>query len=227
MSQKFSLYEDLAVEENLNFFGGIYGVINQDLQRRKKELLELTNLLGWEKYLTKELSTGMKQRLALAVSIIHKPQIVFLDEPTSGTDPLSRKNFWQIIQNLAEKGISIFVTTHFLEEAEYCNKISMIDTGKIVATGNPRALKNIYSKRPIFEVDFSSLQIPLEIQRKGCPLGELSLFGTKLHLFANDEYSAEEVEKYFDEHWGTEKATVRKIEPTMEDVFINLITKKK
>lgn len=226
MSQKFSLYEDLTVEENLNFFGGVYDTGKQNLNKRKKELLELTDMLGWEQYLTKELSTGMKQRLALAVSIIHKPRIVFLDEPTSGTDPLSRKNFWGIIQNLAEEGISIFVTTHFLEEAEYCNKISMIDSGKIVATGSPRTLKSIYSKYPIFELDFGSLQISLEVQQKGCFLGELSLFGTKLHLFANREYSVEEVEKYFKENSETERIMVRKIEPTMEDVFINLIMKK-
>jgi ABC-2 type transport system ATP-binding protein len=226
MSQKFSLYEDLTVEENLNFFGGVYGLSNQDLQRRKKELLELTDMLGWEKYLTKELSTGMKQRLGLAVSIIHKPRIVFLDEPTSGTDPLSRRNFWRIIQNLAQEGICVFVITHFLEEAEYCNKISMIDAGKIIATGSPGTLKRIYSKHPIFEVDFNSLQISLAIQKEGCTLGELSLFGTKLHLFANNEYSVEEVEKYFYEKWEVEKIIVRKIEPTIEDVFINLIMKK-
>lgn len=226
MSQKFSLYEDLTVEENLNFFGGVYGIDKQNLDKRKKELLELIDMYGWEKYLTKELSTGMKQRLALAVSIIHKPRIVFLDEPTSGTDPLSRKNFWTIIQNLAEQGISIFVTTHFLEEAEYCNKISMIDAGKIVATGSPKMLKKVYSKYPIFEIDFGSLQTSLEIHKEGCTLGELSIFGTKLHLFANNEYSVEEVEKYFAKNWETKKTMVRRIEPTMEDVFINLIIKK-
>lgn len=226
MSQKFSLYEDLTVEENLNFFGGIYGLRNQDLHRRKKELLELIDMLGWEKYLTKELSTGMKQRLALAVSIMHKPRILFLDEPTSGTDPLSRKNFWRIIQNLAEQGISIFVTTHFLEEAEYCNKISMIDAGKIVATGSPKMLKKVHSKYPIFEIDFGSLATSLEIQKEGCTLGELSLFGTKLHLFANNEYSVEEVKKYFDENWKAEKTMVRRVEPTIEDVFIDLIMNK-
>ncbi len=226
MSQKFSLYEDLTVEENLNFFGGIYDIDKQNLNRRKKELLELTDMLGWEKYLTKELSTGMKQRLALAVSIIHKPRIVFLDEPTSGTDPLSRKNFWRIIQNLTQEGICVFVTTHFLEEAEYCNKISMIDAGKIVATGSPRVLKRVYSEHPIFEVDLGSLQTSLEIQRKGCSLGELSLFGTKLHLFANKEYSEEEVEEHFKENWKKEKTIVRRIEPTMEDVFIKLIMQK-
>lgn len=226
MSQKFSLYEDLTVEENLNFFGGVYGIDKQNLNKRKKELLELIDMYGWEKYLTKELSTGMKQRLALAVSIIHKPRIVFLDEPTSGTDPLSRKNFWTIIQNLAEQGISIFVTTHFLEEAEYCNKISMIDAGKIVATGSPKMLKKVYSKYPIFEIDFGSLQTSLEIHKEGCTLGELSIFGTKLHLFANNEYSVEEVEKYFAKNWATEKTMVRRIEPTMEDVFINLIINK-
>ncbi len=141
MSQKFSLYNDLTVEENLNFFGGVYGLRGNQLSERKKWALGVSFLEGKEKLLTGSLPGGIKQRLALATAVIHRPGIVFLDEPTSGVDPLSRRAFWDLIHSLAEDGTTVFVTTHYLEEAEYCANIILINAGKLIAEGTPTALK--------------------------------------------------------------------------------------
>lgn len=141
MSQRFSLYNDLSVEENINFFGGIYGLDGKYLQERKNWVLEISQLKGEEKTLTGSLPGGIKQRLALGTAVIHKPKIVYLDEPTSGVDPISRRNFWNLIHDLSAQGTTIFVTTHYLEEAEYCGNIILIDEGKIVAEGGAKELK--------------------------------------------------------------------------------------
>lgn len=142
MSQKFSLYDDLTVEENINFYGGIYELPADKLNERKEWILKMADLEGKEKRLTRELAGGWKQRLALGCAIIHTPQIVFLDEPTSGVDPVSRRNFWELIYNLAENGTTVFVTTHYLDEAEYCNTVGMIFQGKIRTIGTPSELKS-------------------------------------------------------------------------------------
>lgn len=144
MSQKFSLYNDLTVEENLNFFGGVYGLRGNQLAERKKWALSVSFLEGKEKLLTASLPGGIKQRLALATAVIHRPGIVFLDEPTSGVDPVSRRAFWDLIHSLAEEGTTVFVTTHYLEEAEYCANIILINAGKLIAEGTPTSLKQKY-----------------------------------------------------------------------------------
>jgi ABC-2 type transport system ATP-binding protein len=141
MSQKFSLYGDLTVEENINFFSSVYGLTGEKLEERKKWVLRIAGIEGRKNSLTQTLSTGFKQRLALGCAVIHEPKIVFLDEPTGGVDPLSRKNFWDLINELSERGITVFVTTHYLDEAEFCNRIMMIDAGKLIAGGSPAELK--------------------------------------------------------------------------------------
>src|SRR5438477_9073074 len=137
MSQKFSLYNDLTVEENLNFFGGVYGLDKNTLEQRKKYALEMSHLTNERSRLTDTLSAGFKQRLALGCAIIHEPKVVFLDEPTGGVDPVMRKGFWELINTLSDQGTTILVTTHYLDEAEFCNEIILIDAGKLVACGAP------------------------------------------------------------------------------------------
>ncbi|MGD9733563.1 MAG: ABC transporter ATP-binding protein, partial [Desulfamplus sp.] len=141
MSQKFSLYEDLTVEENINFYGGIYGLEGRRLELKKDWAVEMAGLKDHRKSLTRILSGGWKQRLALACAILHEPPIIFLDEPTSGVDPISRRGFWDLIYQMAESGITIFVTTHYMDEAEYCDRIALIYRGDMIAIGTPMELK--------------------------------------------------------------------------------------
>ncbi|MBN2409912.1 MAG: ABC transporter ATP-binding protein [Candidatus Aminicenantes bacterium] len=141
MSQKFSLYEDLTVAENIRFFGGIYGLSSRRVGERLSWVLEMAGLLGREQALTGELAGGWKQRLALGCALLHEPEIVFLDEPTAGVDPVSRRRFWDLIYDLSVKGVTVFVTTHYLDEAEYCHRIMLMHAGKIIAGGSPRELK--------------------------------------------------------------------------------------
>ncbi len=141
MSQKFSLYEDLSVEENIDFYAGIYSIKKEERPSVKERILGVTNLQGQEKMLAGELPTGLKQRLALGCAIVHQPPILFLDEPTSGVDPISRRQFWDLIRNLSRNGTTVFVTTHFMDEAEYCNHIAFIASGKLVNIGTPTELK--------------------------------------------------------------------------------------
>ena len=152
MSQRFSLYEDLTVEENLQFFGGIYGLRNAEIAVRKKELFHLLSLGEVERQNTADLPLGWKQRVALASAVIHRPRIVFLDEPTSGVDPVSRRHFWALIHNMAAEGTTVFVTTHYMEEAEYCDRISIMELGRIIALGTPAELKERFSKSSVEEV---------------------------------------------------------------------------
>lgn len=146
MSQKFSLYNDLKVRENVEFFGGIYGLSNKVIKERRKELFDLTGLTGKEKYITKSLPLGFKQRLALVCATLHDPDLVFLDEPTSGIDPQARRNFWELIYEMGESGKTIFVTTHYMDEAEYCHRVSIMRKGKIIALDSPANLRAEYGK---------------------------------------------------------------------------------
>ena len=141
MSQKFSLYDDLTVAENIEFYAGIYQIVRADLDRVTQRVLKLTDLLGKDKVLTAELSRGLKQRLALGCAIVHQPPVVFLDEPTSGVDPIVRRQFWELIGELATQGTTVFVTTHFMDEAEHCNRIAFIAGGRLVSLGTPTELK--------------------------------------------------------------------------------------
>ncbi|RKY87462.1 ABC transporter ATP-binding protein [candidate division KSB1 bacterium] len=155
MSQKFSLYEDLRVEENLLFYGGIYNMKNKNLKVKLNEMLVRLDLLHLRKKMTSELPLGWKQKLALGCALLHNPEIIFLDEPTAGVDPISRKNFWYLIYNMVNNGKTIFVTTHYLDEAEYCHRISIMHQGKIIVTGTPEKLKSQYKKTNIEDVFIS------------------------------------------------------------------------
>lgn len=223
MSQRFSLYEDLTVEENINFFGRVYGLTNGEIQKRKDWVLEIANLKGREKSITGTLSGGWKQRLALGCAVLHKPRIVFLDEPTSGVDPVMRRKFWELINDLSAEGVTVLVTTHFLEEAEYCNDIIFINAGKIIAGGSPKELKHNYIKTPILEVQCSNVIEAMSLIEKEPWALETSVFGTYLHVSVEEEAKARKNIQQILRANSIEWNHIDKITPSLEDVFIYLL----
>lgn len=158
MSQRFSLYDDLTVDENINFFMGIYGVDRAKRAARKQYALDMAGLVGQEQTMTRTLSGGWKQRLALGCAILHEPPIVFLDEPTSGVDPIARRAFWDLIYQLSEAGQTVFVTTHYMDEAEYCHRVALLYHGKMIALGTPAELKSSMTKTSMEEVFVASIE---------------------------------------------------------------------
>ncbi|MCU7511994.1 MAG: ABC transporter ATP-binding protein [Ignavibacteria bacterium] len=228
MSQKFSLYNDLTVEENINFFGGIYGLYNDKLRERKKWVLKVADLEGREKTITGSLPGGIKQRLALGTAVIHEPKIVFLDEPTSGVDPISRRNFWDLINELSSHGITVFVTTHYLEEAEFCNNIILINAGKLIAEGSSKELKTNYLSNTILEIECERTVQAMEILEKEDFVDEVSIFGNNMHIAVNSKYTGEdEIRRILGEKNSIPVKRIDRIVPTLEDVFIHLLEKDK
>jgi ABC-2 type transport system ATP-binding protein len=227
MSQKFSLYNDLAVGENLDFFGGVYGLSNEKLKERKKWVLKIANLEGKENLLTGSLPGGIKQRLALGAAVIHQPGIVFLDEPTSGVDPISRRNFWELINELSSEGTTVFVTTHYLEEAEFCNNIILIDAGKLIAEGNPKQLKTDYLKNNIYEIESDKVIDALELFEKQSFVVETSIFGNNIHISVEEKFNDLTRINKICEEYGITIKRINKIVPTLEDVFIHLLGNEK
>lgn len=223
MSQKFSLYEDLTVEENINFYGGIYGLHGQRLTQRRDWAVSMAGLAEHRTSLTAVLSGGWKQRLALACAILHEPPIVFLDEPTSGVDPLSRRRFWDLIYTMADHGITVFVTTHYMEEAEYCDRIALIYGGKMIATGSPLELKTRFMQDEIIDLRCPDPQILIESLHNLAGVRDASVFGSGLHIVTSDaDITGPAITAILEKH-GIKEATMRTILPSMEDVFISLI----
>ncbi|MDO8549751.1 MAG: ABC transporter ATP-binding protein [Ignavibacteria bacterium] len=228
MSQRFSLYNDLTVEENINFFGGVYGLEESEFEERKKWVLKIANLEGKEKTLTSSLPGGIKQRLALGTAVIHKPEIVFLDEPTSGVDPISRRRFWDLIHELSSEGITVLVTTHYLEEAEYCNNIILINRGKIIAQGTSDELKKNYIKNTILQIECDKVIEALEILEKQNFVNEVSIFGNSIHIVVNDNYKNEEqIRNLLEKNHSINVFRIDSIVPTLEDVFIHVLEEDK
>jgi len=226
MSQRFSLYNDLTVQENIDFFGGVYGLSGSYFKERKNWVLEIANLKGKENLLTGSLPGGIKQRLALGTAVIHNPKIVFLDEPTSGVDPISRRNFWDLINQLSEEGTTVFVTTHYLEEAEFCNNIILINAGKLVAEGTSEGLKTNYINHKILDIECDRTVEAMEILEKESFVLDTSIFGNNLHISVLDDVSAKKSVLSLLE--GKHSFQIRKMDtivPTLEDVFIHLIEK--
>ncbi len=223
MSQRFSLYDDLTVEENINFFGGVYGLEGDELRERKKWVLDIANLQGKQKLLTGSLPGGIKQRLALGTAVIHRPGIVFLDEPTSGVDPISRRNFWELINDLSGEGTTVLVTTHYLEEAEYCNNIILINAGKLIAEGASKVLKTEYIKNPIFEIECDKVVDALELMEKQDFVSETSIFGNQIHLIVNNKFESKDQIAFVLKRNGISVKRIDQIIPTLEDVFIHLL----
>jgi ABC-2 type transport system ATP-binding protein len=223
MSQRFSLYDDLTVAQNIKFFGGVYGLHNSRLNDRMRWVLHMADLEGRENSLTKTLSGGVKQRLALGCAILHEPPIVFLDEPTGGVDPISRRNFWELINQLSSEGITVLVTTHFLDEAEYCNDIILINTGKLIAGGSPVQLKTDHIKSPILEVACSNVVEALELIREKPWAIETSVFGTALHVMVTEENLGRTLISQALQVAGISVHNIERIMPSLEDVFLYLL----
>lgn len=223
MSQKFSLYEDLTVMENLQFFGGVYGIKNSVLKDRLEWAVEMAGLQDRTSSLTGPLPVGWKQRLALGCALLHRPQIVFLDEPTGGVDPLSRRTFWDLIHTLTDEGTTVFVTTHYLDEAEYCNTIMLIHAGQIVAGGSPRELKTRHIRYPVLEVACSDSIEALNILQRQDWVIESSIFGTLLHVSVSDEEKYRPLIEEVLSAKGISVYRIDRIVPSLEDVFIHLV----
>ena len=221
MSQRFSLYEDLTVEENINFYGGIYRVPRSKRGARKTWVLEMAGLTDRKDAVAKTLATGFKQRLALGCAILHEPPIIFLDEPTSGVDPVSRRNFWSLIHDLADGGTTVFVTTHYMEEADYCDRLALIYRGKIIAEATPMELRRTHMKRDILEVEVDRVGDAMEVLLKAGI--ENAIFGSALHATVDDAgIAAPEIRRTL-ESSGISVKRVEKIVPSLEDVFVTLI----
>ena len=229
MSQHFSLYNDLTVAENIRFFGGVYGLDNHLLGERTAWALDMAGLTGREQTLTGELSGGWKQRLALACAVLHRPAIVFLDEPTGGVDPVSRRRFWRLINSLAGEGVTVLVTTHYLDEAEYCNRILLMNEGRRLAAGSPGELKSSVIDAPVLELRCPDLMAGVELLQKQQWVGECSVFGTALHVSVDAKEAGAaagrtRIRALFREN-GLVLAGIDDIAPSLEDVFIRLLEK--
>jgi drug efflux transport system ATP-binding protein len=223
MSQKFSLYEDLTVEENLRFFAGIYGVRGAQRTARIAWALEMADLNGREGMKTAELAGGWRQRLALGCAVLHEPPILFLDEPTSGVDPASRRDFWEMIGQLAQRGITVFVTTHFMDEAEHCDELALIYGGKIIASGSPSALKHEHMSRALLEVESSDLMGAYAALKGDGAIAGVALFGNGLHVVADDEPTARAAIAARLQAAGVTLRRIERIDPSLEDAFVAII----
>jgi len=223
MSQKFSLYEDLTVEENIDFYSGIYRLAPDKKASRKEWVIEMAGLAEHRSSRAGVLSGGWKQRLALGCAILHEPPIIFLDEPTSGVDPLSRRRFWDFIYQLSGAGVTVFVTTHYMDEAEYCDRVALIYRGELIAIGPPRLLKTASMRREILEVACDRPQDALEdIAELDCAK-DAALFGTALHVAVEDCASAAVAIREKLSRLGYRVLRIEKIAPSLEDVFVSLI----
>jgi ABC-2 type transport system ATP-binding protein len=225
VSQKFSLYEDLTVFENLHFFGGVYGLSGSSQKKREEQILERIDLLDIRDRITRTLAVGSKQRLALACAILHAPSILFLDEPTSGVDPISRRNFWALIQQMGEEGVTTFVTTHHMDEAEYCDRLALIYRGKIIAMGTPSELKGRTLSKGVLEVECDPLAPALDLLRRQPWVLESAIFGEGLHVIGREGIGLEgKVQSLFEKNEIFLKK-MGMIRPSLEDVFVALIEK--
>jgi ABC-2 type transport system ATP-binding protein len=223
MSQKFSLYDDLTVEQNIDFFAGMYGVPRPRRREREEYVLEIAGLTERRRSLTRTLPGGWKQRLALGCAILHDPPVVFLDEPTSGVDPIARGAFWNLIRKLAQTGHTIFVTTHYMDEAEYCHRLALMHAGKVIALGAPADLKRDLTAHKLLRLD---TQAPLDTMRaleRREGILDVAVFGSGLHVVVDDIAGAMQcIRRVLDAH-GIPIARLEQIQPSLEDVFVALI----
>ncbi len=223
MSQKFSLYDDLTVEENIHFFSGIYGVPERLRAERRDYVLKMAGIAERRSSLTKLLSGGWKQRLALGCAILHDPPILFLDEPTSGVDPIARRGFWDLIYQLSEAGRTIFVSTHYMEEAEYCHRLALMYRGRVIALGAPRELKEQLKSHHILDLVSSDLFESMRALEGALGVLDVAVFGGGLHITVEDEDAAIPRLREALQKKGIAIERLEPIEPSMEDVFVAMI----
>ena len=223
MSQRFSLYEALTVDQNIQFFGGIYGLRGRQFEERRQFVLRMAGLEGREATKTAELSGGWRQRLALGCAILHEPSIVFLDEPTGGVDPLSRRQFWDLIGDLSAKGVTVLVTTHYLDEAEHCGRIAIIHAGQLAALGTASSLKDRFADRPIVEINAADAVTAMTALERLPQVEKTSLFGTSVHavLRAGQNDVAAVVKAL--EGSGLSVRSASRVSPSLEDVFLDVV----
>jgi ABC-2 type transport system ATP-binding protein len=225
MSQRFSLYEDLTVAQNAAFFGGLYGLSEGAIAEASARALAMTGLAGREDSLAGELPGGFRQRLALGCAVLHSPKVLFLDEPTAGVDPLARRKFWDIIYDVASSGSTVLVTTHYLDEAEYCGMVTLMHSGRIVASGSPGALKAERFPGSMVEIDCERPGEALAALKLVEGVEEAALFGSRLHA-ALAPGVAESVVRDALARSGAGAARVERVPPSLEDVFIRVIKSK-
>jgi len=223
MSQKFSLYELLTVDQNIRFFGAMYGLSDDQIAIRRKFVIEMAGLAGRENTKARELAGGWRQRLALGCAILHEPRIVFLDEPTGGVDPVSRRQFWRLIEDLARSGVTILVTTHYLDEAEHCHRIAIIDAGRLAALGTSHELKQIFSARPIVEIHSDK---PVDVMKALDRMEEIqktTVFGTAVHaVLKPGQTDVTWLRKRLMEQ-GLAIGAVDRVMPSLEDIFLDVV----
>jgi ABC-2 type transport system ATP-binding protein len=223
VSQRFSLYDDLTVDENLSFYGRTYGVRGARLRERKESVLQMAGLEGRQRVLTRHLAGGWKQRLALGAAILHEPEILFLDEPTAGVDPISRRGFWDLLYDLAARGTTILVTTHYMDEAEHCQHLAFIQRGRIVAQGAPAALKESAMRGQVLEIDSTSPGRAIVVLRQMGLFEEVAMYGALIHAIAPNAAAvlSQVAERLHDAQVGVRGIVV--ITPSLEDVFISSV----
>jgi ABC-2 type transport system ATP-binding protein len=228
MSQLFTLYNDLTAAENIRFYGQAYGLSQRELRRRRAEIIEMAGLQGRERELTANLSGGWKQRLALGCAIVHNPEVVFLDEPTAGVDPISRREFWELIYRMAKRGVTVLVTTHYMDEAELCQRVGFISEGQLVALDTPARLKETQMRGHVLEIDSTDSEAAMRVLRAAkeegqLPLDDVALYGVQIHAVVPDaERFKGPVAALLAEH-GVSVNAVEWIAPTLEDVFISSV----
>jgi ABC-2 type transport system ATP-binding protein len=225
MSQRFSLYELLTVDQNIRFFAGVYGLDRARVAARRQFVLEMAGLQGRESTLARDLSGGWRQRLALGCAILHEPPILFLDEPTGGVDPLSRRQFWRLIDTLSKQGVTVLVTTHYLDEAERCHRVALIHAGRLAAIGTTREVKQIFEGRPIVEVRGAE---PVRLMRALDAMEEVektSLFGTAVHAVLKNTSAGPEAVAARLRQQGLAVESVDEVVPSLEDVFLDVVDK--
>ncbi len=223
MSQKFSLYDELTVEENIDFYSGIYRLPKTRKAARKEWVLRMAGLTEHRRSRTADLSGGWKQRLALGCAVLHEPPILFLDEPTSGVDPNSRRQFWDLIYELAGQGVTVFVTTHYMEESEYCDRLGIIYNGQLIALGRPRELKTKHMTDAVLEIDCPRPQDAMAVLERLPAVKETALFGKGLHAVVPAPDTAIPAIRAALAAAGQPSTRIERIVPTLEDVFVSLI----
>jgi ABC-2 type transport system ATP-binding protein len=231
MSQQFTLYNDLTAMQNIRFYGGVHGLASDELRQRISEIIQMAGLEGRENTLTGSLSGGWKQRLALGCAIVHHPKVVFLDEPTAGVDPISRRQFWELIYQMTKEGVTVLVTTHYMDEAELCQRMGFINGGRLVALDSVNELKRTQMRGQVLEINVSNpekaVRILKAVQEKNqLPLDEVALYGAQIHAVVPN---AQEYKDAIQQLLVKENVRVNSIEwiaPTLEDVFISSVTNK-
>jgi ABC-2 type transport system ATP-binding protein len=222
MSQRFSLYEPLTVDQNIAFFGGIYGLTGERFEARRRQVIEMAGLAGHERKLTRDLPGGLRQRLALGCAILHEPPIVFLDEPTGGVDPISRRRFWDLIGDLSERGVTVLVTTHYLDEAEHCHRIAIIQAGVLAALGTSTELKRAFDARPIVEVQAAQPVAVMDVLERLDVVEKTSIFGTAVHAVLRAADVEPETLTAALTAAGLDVHGVARVAPSLEDVFLDV-----